>query len=53
VYRKDFEIPATVMSESIQIDLGVVRELAEVKVNGKSCGNRLDASISSGYQRTP
>jgi len=38
VYRKDFEFSATVTNESVLIDLGVVRELAEVKVNGKSCG---------------
>ncbi|HXS68462.1 MAG TPA: glycosyl hydrolase [Candidatus Polarisedimenticolia bacterium] len=38
VYRKNFEIPAGLTNQSIQIDLGVVRELAEVKVNGQSCG---------------
>jgi hypothetical protein len=38
VYRKEFEIPATATNKPIQIDLGDVRELAEVKVNGQSCG---------------
>jgi hypothetical protein len=38
VYRKDFEAPAVAGNESIRIDLGAVRELAEVKVNGQSCG---------------
>ena len=38
VYRKEFEIPAGATGKSLQIDLGNVRELAEVKVNGQSCG---------------
>lgn len=38
IYRKEFEIPADASKKSIQIDLGNVRELAEVKVNGQSCG---------------
>ena len=38
VYRKDFEIPSNAANQPIQIDLGNVRELAEVKVNGQSCG---------------
>jgi hypothetical protein len=38
IYRKDFEIPPSAEKEAIKIDLGNVRELAEVKVNGKSCG---------------
>ncbi len=38
VYRKDFEIPAGAAGKSLRIDLGNVRELAEVKVNGQSCG---------------
>ena len=38
VYGKQFQVPARAGSEPLQIDLGEVRELAEVKVNGKSCG---------------
>jgi hypothetical protein len=38
VYRKDFEVPAAATNKSVHIDLGAVRELAEVKVNGRSCG---------------
>jgi hypothetical protein len=37
VYRKTFEVPPG-GGKSLQIDLGNVRELAEVKVNGQSCG---------------
>ena len=38
VYRKQFEVPAGAGKKPIQIDLGQIRDLAEVKVNGKSCG---------------
>ncbi len=38
IYRKDFEMPAGQTNESVLLDLGNVRELAEVKVNGQSCG---------------
>jgi hypothetical protein len=38
IYRKEFEVPAGSSNKSLQLDLGNVRELAEVKVNGKSCG---------------
>ena len=38
VYRKDFEIPSNAANRPVRIDLGNVRELAEVKVNGQSCG---------------
>ena len=38
VYRKAFEAPASLAGKSAWLDLGDVRELAEVKVNGKSCG---------------
>jgi len=38
VYRKKFQAPASAQTNSIRIDLGNVRELAEVKVNGQSCG---------------
>jgi len=37
-YRKEFEIPRLAASQSLWLDLGEVRELAEVKVNGRSCG---------------
>jgi len=37
-YRKEFEVPADAAGKSVLIDLGSVRELAEVKVNGQSCG---------------
>ncbi len=38
-YEKDFTLPATSRSNSkLFLDLGEVHELAEVKVNGKSCG---------------
>ena len=40
-YEKTFELPApsaTVPGAKLWIDLGDVYELAEVKVNGKSCG---------------
>lgn len=38
VYRKSFELSAGQASKSLWIDLGHLRELAEVKVNGQSCG---------------
>lgn len=41
VYEKSFEVPEVVGRMSgviLWLDLGNVRELAEVKVNGKSCG---------------
>ncbi len=40
VYRKTFEQPAAAIKsgEKIYIDLGNVREIAEVKLNGKPCG---------------
>jgi hypothetical protein len=42
VYRKTFELPGDWRSDSagprLGLDLGNVRELAEVKVNGRSCG---------------
>jgi len=37
-YRKSFELPATAKGRSTWLDLGEVRELAEVRVNGQSCG---------------
>jgi hypothetical protein len=38
VYRKTFAAPANLTGTSVVLELGDVRELAEVKVNGKSCG---------------
>jgi len=41
VYEKTFDLPvspATISGQKLFLDLGKVRELAEVKVNGKSCG---------------
>jgi hypothetical protein len=38
IYRKSFEIPTASMGTSVWLDLGEVREMAEVKVNGQSCG---------------
>lgn len=38
VYRKTLELPAHAAGKSLWLDLGNVRELAEVKVNGQSCG---------------
>jgi hypothetical protein len=38
VYRKTFEAPAGAKPASLWLDLGEVRELAEVKLNGQSCG---------------
>jgi hypothetical protein len=40
VYRKSFDLPAAASprTKRLFLDLGQVRELAEVKVNGKSCG---------------
>jgi hypothetical protein len=38
IYRKNFDTPASMGKESVKLDLGNVRELAEVKVNGQSCG---------------
>jgi hypothetical protein len=40
-YEKSFTLPPQILDakrQSIVVDLGNVRELAEVKVNGKSCG---------------
>ncbi|HEX4119745.1 MAG TPA: glycosyl hydrolase [Verrucomicrobiae bacterium] len=37
IYRKTFTLPS-LASQKIFLDLGDVRELAEIKVNGKSCG---------------
>jgi hypothetical protein len=38
VYQKDFELPVGPKDRSVWLNLGIVRELAEVKVNGQSCG---------------
>lgn len=38
IYRKTFDAPANPTGTSVWLDLGEVRELAEAKVNGKSCG---------------
>jgi hypothetical protein len=38
IYKKEFEVPSDAIGKSIQVDLGTIRELAEVKVNGQSCG---------------
>jgi len=41
VYEKSFDLPvspAPSPGEKLLLDLGSVRELAEIKVNGKSCG---------------
>ncbi len=41
VYEKEFELPQSAIGNrqsAILLDLGNVRELAEVRVNGKSCG---------------
>jgi hypothetical protein len=38
IYRKDFEVPNSSANQKVLLDLGNVRELAEVKVNGQSCG---------------
>ncbi len=38
IYRKDFDVPAVPAEASVKLDLGEVRELADVKVNGQSCG---------------
>jgi hypothetical protein len=38
VYQTDFTVPAGPEGHRVWLDLGNVRELAEVKVNGQSCG---------------
>ena len=38
VYRKTFELAADTAGRPVWLDLGQVRELAGVKVNGQSCG---------------
>src|SRR6185312_12653158 len=38
IYRKEFELPITSTNTAVWLDLGNVRELTEVKVNGQSCG---------------
>jgi hypothetical protein len=38
VYRKNFKLSAELAGKPLQLDLGNVRELAEVKLNGRSCG---------------
>jgi hypothetical protein len=39
IYEKTFDLPETESKKAkLFLDLGYVRELAEVKVNGKSCG---------------
>ena len=38
IYQKEFKIPADAANKAVWLDLGNVRELAEVKVNGQSCG---------------
>ena len=38
VYRKSFELPSGTKAPPAWLDLGSVRELAEVKLNGQSCG---------------
>ena len=38
IYRQSFVSPTEAAGKSVWLDLGEVRELAEVKVNGQSCG---------------
>ena len=38
VYQKQFDATADLLGKSIWLDLGTVCELAEVKLNGQSCG---------------
>ncbi|MFA7235005.1 MAG: glycosylhydrolase-like jelly roll fold domain-containing protein [Terrimicrobiaceae bacterium] len=38
VYRREFESPSSWQGKSLWLDLGKMRELAEIKVNGISCG---------------
>jgi len=38
IYRQSFYAPTNALGKSVWLDLGDVRELAEVKVNGQSCG---------------
>lgn len=38
VYRKQFDLPAGLELDKAWLDLGVVRELAEVRLNGRSLG---------------
>jgi hypothetical protein len=38
VYTKSFDLPKTDRAARLLLDLGRVRELAEVRLNGKSCG---------------
>jgi hypothetical protein len=38
VYRRSFDLSDTNPAARLMLDLGQVRELAEVRVNGKSCG---------------
>ena len=38
VYRKTTELPPNATRKPLWLDLGDVRELAEVRINGKSCG---------------
>ncbi len=37
-YRKTFDLPAGLAGKPLSLDLGNVRELAEVRINGKSLG---------------
>jgi len=38
VYRKTFAAPASLSGTSVWLELSDLRELAEVRINGKSCG---------------
>jgi len=38
IYTKEFGMPEATGRSRIRLDLGKVRELAEVRLNGKSCG---------------
>jgi hypothetical protein len=38
IYRKTFELSKAAKGQSLWLELGNLHELAEVKVNGKSCG---------------
>ncbi|MGN6644432.1 MAG: glycosylhydrolase-like jelly roll fold domain-containing protein, partial [Verrucomicrobiota bacterium] len=38
LYTKTIQVPAAENGARVLLDLGRVRELAEVRVNGKSCG---------------
>ena len=52
-YQKSFDLaePLRGPSKRIYLDLGAFRDVAEIRLNGKNLGIRMDGALASGYYR--